>query len=199
MLFFRENSLGSLSFKEGLGWFLHEGICTQMVLSVVQFVSGSYEPGCTQDREWIHSPSSIRKDVAKGQSFLTIMKRNWKGRGGVGIESQRNCGASCTKKLLTITLVCNIIITLTRHLPWILILSFNPPSSKKHMQPDNVSHFWTFFCCHFNNRRPQLMYFITFSASRLWNGERFSIVFKVISDGIAKLDDWVKNFALNSI
>ena len=101
------------------------------------------------------------------ESFLTIMKRNWKGRGRVGIESQRNCGASCAKKLLTITLVCNIIIILTRHVPWILILSFNPPSSKKHMQPDNVSHFWTFFCCHFNNRRPQLMYFITFSASRL--------------------------------
>jgi len=90
-----------------------------------------------------------------------------KGERGAGIESQQNCGASCAKKLLTITLVCNIIIILTRHVPWILILSFNPPSSKKHMQPDNVSHFWTFFCCHFNNRRPQLMYFITFSASRL--------------------------------
>lgn len=55
------------------------------------------------------------------------------GERGLGIESQRNCGASCAKKLLTITLVCNIIIILTRHVPWILILSFNPPSSKKHI------------------------------------------------------------------
>lgn len=81
------------------------------------------------DPKWRMNPQHQHdsENVAKGHSFLTILKSNWKGGWGLGdykdvsihwllfsnhwsnqkhkTMSQCNCEATCAKKLLTITLV----------------------------------------------------------------------------------------------